>query len=70
MVEFVSLVHTVFNAGTDVSWADNAAEFRAFRSVDEWIGYLSVISLVHEGERLAQDNDPTDNLLLAFRKTA
>jgi len=69
MVEFVSLVHTVFNAGTDVSWADNAAEFRCFRPVDEWIDYLSRFSLSHEGQRLAQDNDPTDNLLLSFRKS-
>lgn len=70
MVEFVSLVHTVFNAGTGVSWADNAAEFRAFRPVNEWIELLSRFSLVHEGARIAQDNDPTDNLLLAFRKSS
>ena len=70
MVEFVSLVHTVFNAGTDVSWADNDAELRHFRPVDEWIDYLARFDLVHQGERLLQENDPTDNLLLAFRKTS
>lgn len=68
MSEFVSLVHTVFNAGTDVSWADNDAELRYFRPVDEWISYLAGFELVHEGARLRQENDPTDNLLLAFRK--
>ena len=68
MVEFVSLVHTVFNAGTDVSWADNDAELRFFRPVDEWIEYLARFGLEHQGERIRQDNDPTDNLLMAFRK--
>jgi SAM-dependent methyltransferase len=70
MVGFVSLVHTVFNAGTDVSWADNDAELRFFRPVDEWIDYLAAFDLEHQGERLRQENDPTDNLLMAFRKVS
>ncbi len=70
MVEFVSLVHTVFNAGTDVTWADNAAELRFFRAVDEWIEYLRGFGLEHQGERLLQENDPTDNVLMAFRKVS
>ncbi len=63
MKAFVSLVHTVFNAGTDVSWMDNDAELRHFRSVAEWIDYLAGFGLVHEGQRLLQENDPTDNVL-------
>ncbi|MEM8769639.1 MAG: FAD-binding oxidoreductase, partial [Pseudomonadota bacterium] len=70
MVEFVSLVHTVFNAGTDVTWADNDAELRFFRAVDEWIEYLRGLGLEHQGERLLQENDPTDNVLMAFRKVS
>ena len=69
MKQFVSLVHTVFNAGTDVTWADNARELRYFRSVDEWIAYLGELGLTHTGPRLRQANDPTDNLLLMFTKS-
>ena len=68
MKQFVSLVHTVFNAGTEVSWADNDAELRHFRSVDEWISYLGNLGLQHHGDRLLQANDPTDNLLLMFTR--
>jgi len=70
MIDFVSLVHTVFNAGTNVSWAANDAELRYFRPVDEWIDYLGGHGLVHEGERLLQAHDPTDNVLMSFRKPA
>lgn len=70
MVEFVSLVHTVFNAGTRVGWADNDAELRHFRAVDDWIEYVGRFGLEHQGKRLLQENDPTDNVLMAFRKTA
>lgn len=68
MKDFVSLVHTVFNAGTDVSWSDNAAELRHFRAVDDWVDYLGRFGLDHDGRRLLQDHDPTDNVLMAFRK--
>jgi SAM-dependent methyltransferase len=69
MKAFVSLVHTVFNAGTDVRWANNDSELRHFRSANEWVDYLAGFGLVNEGPRLLQENDPTDNLLMAFRKT-
>lgn len=67
---FVSLIHTVFNAGTDVPWESNAAELRRFRPVDEWIAMLAGHGLAHTGPRLAQHNDPSDNLLLCFVKDA
>ena len=69
MKAFVSLVHTVFNAGTDVRWANNDSELRHFRSANEWVDYLAGFGLVNEGPRLLQENDPTDNVLMAFRKT-
>ncbi|MGZ4036089.1 MAG: methyltransferase domain-containing protein, partial [Bacteroidia bacterium] len=36
MATFVSLVHTVFNLGLNVSWETNNNEFKSFRSIDEW----------------------------------
>ncbi|NML42836.1 FAD-binding protein [Ramlibacter sp. G-1-2-2] len=70
MDAFVSLAHTVFNAGLGVPWSTNAAELRHFRPLDEWIAYLGERGLRHTGPRLLQAHDPSDNVLLAFRKEA
>jgi hypothetical protein len=53
-----------------VPWSGNAAELRFFRPIDEWIALLARHGLRHTGPKLAQAHDPSDNLLLAFRKEA
>ncbi|MEO8004664.1 MAG: FAD-binding protein [Betaproteobacteria bacterium] len=68
MHAFVSLAHAVFNAGLGTSWEVNAAELRHFAPVADWIGRLAAVGLRHTGPRLAQPNDPSDNLLMAFAK--
>lgn len=68
MFKFVALVHTVFNAGTDVPWSENAAEPRYFDSLEHWIGLLQEAGLEDLGFRLLQANDPSANTLMAFRK--
>lgn len=68
MNTFVSLAHTVFNAGLGVPWVTNQAELRFFRPVDDWIAYLARFGLRHTGARLLQAHDPSDNVLMAFRK--
>jgi hypothetical protein len=68
MFKFVALVHTVFNAGTDVPWSENAAEPRYFDSLEHWIGLLETAGLEDLGFRLLQANDPSANTLMAFRK--
>lgn len=70
MNAFVALAHTVFNAGLGVPWSGNEAELRFFRPIDEWIALLARHGLKHTGPKLAQAHDPSDNLLLAFRKEA
>jgi SAM-dependent methyltransferase len=70
MNTFVSLAHTVFNAGLGVPWGTNQAELRLFRPVDDWIAYLARFGLRHTGARLLQAHDPSDNVLMAFRKEA
>ena len=70
MNTFVSLAHTVFNAGLGVPWAVNSAELRFFRPVADWIAYLAAHGLAHTGPRLLQAHDPSDNVLMAFRKGA
>lgn len=66
MDAFVALAHTVFNAGLGESWETNRRELRHFASIDEWIARVEAAGFRHTGARLAQDGDPSDNLLLAF----
>lgn len=66
MRRMVALAHDVFNAGVRLSWDENAAQVRHFRSVDDWIGYLGARGFRSLGRGLRQDGDPTDNELLAF----
>ncbi|HJY36798.1 MAG TPA: methyltransferase domain-containing protein, partial [Steroidobacteraceae bacterium] len=68
MFRFVSLIHTVFNAGTGARWEQNRDELRYFVSIEEWVRRLSAVGLVDEGSRLLQDHDPSDNVLMAFRR--
>jgi SAM-dependent methyltransferase len=69
MNAFVSLAHTVFNAGLGLSWEVNRQEIRRFASVGEWSRRLQSVGLHDTGRRLLQANDPSDNVLMAFRKT-
>jgi SAM-dependent methyltransferase len=69
MFTFVSLVHTVFNAGVNETWETNQRELRYFRPVAEWVAYLGERGLADRGQRELQAHDPSDNVLLAFTKT-
>lgn len=69
MDAFVSLAHTVFNAGLGESWETNRRELRHFASVDAWIARIEAAGFRHTGARLRQDGDPSDNLLMAFQRT-
>lgn len=67
---FVSLVHTVFNAGTGMSWEDNAAEPRYFNALTHWIDALNAHGLKDSGQRLLQAHDPSANTLMLFCKAS
>jgi SAM-dependent methyltransferase len=69
MANFVSLVHTVFNLGLDVPWATNEHESKTFKSADGWAQYVVERGFTDLGPRLLQQNDPSDNTLMAFVKT-
>ena len=68
MFRFVSLIHSIFNAGTGASWEQNRDELRYFVSVEEWVRRLRAVGLVDEGARQLQPHDPSDNVLMAFRR--
>jgi SAM-dependent methyltransferase len=65
---FVSLAHTVFNAGLGVPWATNKQERRHFAPVARWVQVLGKAGLRDRGPRLLQAHDPSDNTLMAFVK--
>lgn len=69
MVSFVSLVHSVFNLGLNISWETDSSEFKSFKSIDEWSKIISSYGFKDTGERILQDKDPSDNTLIAFIKT-
>lgn len=66
MKVFVSLIHSVFNAGLNIPWETNKNELRFFRSIDEWVMYLGERGFEDSGERLLQANDPSLNVLMRF----
>lgn len=70
MFRFVSLIHTVFNAGLRETWEYEKAEFKKFRSIDEWVDILSKHNLIAGNKRLLQKDDPSDNVLMIFTKVA
>jgi len=66
--DFVSLIHTVFNCGTKESISLENNELRNFRPITEWVELMKEYDLEDEGFRELQDNDPSDNVLLCFKK--
>ncbi len=68
MATFVSLVHTVFNLGLNESWEKDNAEFKSFKSIDEWSKILTAHGFKETGKRILQDRDPSLNTLVAFTK--
>lgn len=65
---FASLVHTVFNLGLNETWSKNEAEYRSFRSVEEWVAVVQDAGFKDLGFRILQTNDPSMNTLLGFTK--
>jgi SAM-dependent methyltransferase len=68
MATFVSLVHTVFNLGLNVNWETDSAEYKSFKSIDEWSRIISSYGFSDSGQRILQDKDPSDNTLISFKK--
>ena len=70
MATFVSVVHTVFNLGLNVTWETDSSEFKSFKSIDEWSKIVSSFGFKDSGERILQDKDPSDNTLISFKKVS
>jgi SAM-dependent methyltransferase len=68
MATFVSVVHTVFNLGLNISWETNSAEFKSFKPFGEWSRIISSYCFKDSGQRILQDKDPSANTLASFIK--
>lgn len=68
MHAFVALAHDVFNAGLNITWAENAAQVRNFTSVPQLEAALSAAGFEKSASRLLQAHDPTRNTLMVFVK--
>jgi SAM-dependent methyltransferase len=68
MATFVSLVHTVFNLGLNTTWEVETADFKGFRSIQEWSDLLATHGFTRTGKALFQQNDPSDNALIRLIK--
>jgi FAD/FMN-containing dehydrogenase len=68
MNRFVSLIHTVFNAGLNEPLEYDANEPRFFNSLDHWIEVLSRHGLKLKAGPIYQAQDPSMNALMLFEK--
>ena len=68
MSTFVSVVHTVFNLGLNVTWEVDQKDFKSFKPIDEWSQIISSFGFKDSGARILQDKDPSDNTLVSFTK--
>lgn len=68
MATFVSLVHTVFNAGLNETWEFETNDSKNFRPANEWAEMIKKADFEDARKRILQDNDPSDNTLMLFKK--
>lgn len=68
MDQFVGLVHDVFNAGLLAPWKTNESEQRFFMSAVDTDTYLEKMGFKRISSRIAQEGDPSKNLLMAYEK--
>jgi len=64
MFDFVSLIHSVFNAVTNETWETEKQEIRAFEPVEQIVRDIEAKGFEDMGYRLRQHGDPSENILL------
>lgn len=68
MKAIVSAAHSVFNAVVVGTREEELGEYRNFRELLFWIESVEKCGLVHDGDHLLQDGDPTLNTMVLFTK--
>jgi len=69
MDAMVGLAHDVFNAGVGITWDDNTAQVRNFRSLVDLRAYLEARGFQRADRLEFQQGDPTRNGLMLFTKS-
>lgn len=64
----ISCAHSVFNAITKESIETEKREIREFRTITEWRKIVESYGFVDMRLYTVQDNDPTENIMICFRK--
>jgi hypothetical protein len=60
----------VFNAGVGITWDDNAAQIRNFRSLADLTAYLEARGFTRAETVRFQKGDPTKNGLMLLTKSS
>ncbi|GAB2602976.1 methyltransferase domain-containing protein [Spirosoma areae] len=68
MARFVSLVHTVFNLGLNITWEVDKSDYKDFKPIEKWSRLIGEAGFTDAGRRLLQANDPSDNTMVLFTK--
>ena len=69
MQSFLSLIHSIFNAGTLASVAEEKSEYRNFQPLTHWIDLLEKNGLVWDGQKPSiRKGDPSLNSLIILKK--
>jgi FAD/FMN-containing dehydrogenase len=68
MDSFVTLAHTVFNAGLGVPWETHAKDLCYLTPVATWVDRMAAVGLHDLGPHLLQAHDPSANTLMGFQK--
>lgn len=69
MNRIVALAHDVFNMGLGTDWRVNQQEIRNFTAMTDLVRYLQGFGFEADSQAVAQDRDPTRNMLMSFKKT-
>jgi hypothetical protein len=68
LIPLLDVAHMVFNVVTGVDYESEINEIRAFRSIDQWRSCLRGIGFEDTFIYDEQEDDPTDDIMMAFRK--
>jgi SAM-dependent methyltransferase len=68
LIPLLDVAHMVFNVVTGVSYESEINEIRAFRSIEQWRSCLRQIGFEDTFIYDEQEDDPTDDIMIVFRK--
>lgn len=66
----LDVAHMVFNVVTGVDYQSEINEIRAFRTIEQWRSCLRQVGFQDTFVYNEQDDDPTDDIMMVFRKPA